>query len=89
MNTAYETIKAAQALGIELTANGEQLHFKAPAGVMTLELKRALRTHKADILYLLALPEPAQPGEEVEQLRREIGEMVRDRAQVERLEAQA
>jgi hypothetical protein len=87
MNTAYETLKAAQALGIEITANGEQLHVKAPAGVMTLELQRALKTHKADILYLLALPEPAQHGAEVEQLRREIGEMVH--AQANRIEAQA
>lgn len=53
MNTAYETLKAAQALGIEVTANGGQLHIKAPAGVMTLELQRALKAHKADILYIL------------------------------------
>lgn len=78
MMTAYETLKAAQALGIEVTANGEQLHIKAPAGVMTLELKRALKVHKAMILYILGLPEPAKPGAEVEQLRREIGEMVRE-----------
>jgi hypothetical protein len=78
--TAYETLKAAQALGIELTANDEQLHIKAPAGVMTLQLQRALKEHKADILHILSLPEPAQPGEELEQLRRKIGEMVREQA---------
>jgi hypothetical protein len=78
MNTASETLKVAQAFGIEVTPNGDKLHIKAPAGVMTLELKRALKEHKEDILFLLSLPEPAKPGEEVEQLRRKIGKMVRD-----------
>jgi len=82
--TAYETMRAAQTLGIELTTDGEQLHVKAPVGVMTLELKRALRTHKAFIMVLLALPEPAKPGAELEQLRREIGVMARDRASQEK-----
>ena len=77
MNTANETLLEAQNLGIEVAANGEQLHIKAPTGVMTLELQGALKAHKADILYLLSLPEPAQSGAEVEQLRHKIGEMVR------------
>ena len=84
MTTAYETMKAAQALGIELSTDGERLHVKAPAGVMTLELQRALKAHKAFIITLLALPEPAKPGAELEQLRREIGEMARDRASQEK-----
>jgi len=79
MISAYETLKAAQALGIEVTANGDHLHVKAPVGVMTLELQWALKAHKVMILYILALPEPAKPGAEVEQLRRKIGEMVRER----------
>jgi hypothetical protein len=49
--------------------------MKAPAGVMTLELKRAMKAHKADTLYLLALPEPAKLGAEVKQPPRKIGEM--------------
>lgn len=77
MSTAHETLLVAQALGIAITAHGEQLRIEAPVGKMTLELKRALKAHKADILYLIALPEPAKPGEEVEQLRHKIGVMVR------------
>ncbi len=42
---------------------------------MTLELKRALKAHKADTLYLLALPEHAKLGAEVKQPRCKIGEM--------------
>lgn len=78
MNTAYETLQAAQAMNITVSADGDQLRIEAPVGKMTLELQRALKAHKADILYLLSLPEAAKPGEEVEQLRRKIGEMVRE-----------
>ncbi len=78
MRTAYETLLVVQALGIAITAHGEQLRIEAPIGTMTFELKRALKEHKEDILYLLSLPEPAQPGAEVEELRRKIGEMVRE-----------
>lgn len=87
MNTAYETLQAAQSLGIELTVNGDQVHVKAPIGVMTLELKRALKAFKVDILLMLMLPEPAQPGVELEELRREIGEMIQaaERARMRRV----
>jgi TubC N-terminal docking domain len=83
MTTAYETLREAQDLGIDIAANDGNLHVKAPAGVMTLELKRALKQHKADILYILALPEPAKPGAELEQLRREIGRMLREQREQE------
>lgn len=76
MITAYETLLEAKELGITVTANGDHLDIEAPAGAMTLELMRSFKEHKADILYLLSLPEPAQPGEEVEQLRRKIDEML-------------
>ena len=78
MITAYETLLEAKGLGITVIANGDHLDIEAPAGVMTLELMRSLKDHKAEILYLLTLPEPAQPGVEVTQLRRKIGEMVRE-----------
>lgn len=77
MSTANETLLQAQSLGISITAENGQLHIEAPAGVLTLQLQRDLKEHKADILYLLSLPEPAQPGAEVEALRRKIGEMVK------------
>jgi hypothetical protein len=87
MISAYDVILEAKDLGITLTANGDHLDIEAPRGAMTLELMRSLKEHKAMILYILALPEPAKPGAEVEQLRREIGEMVR--TQTDRMEVQA
>ncbi len=88
MSTAYETILQAQKLGITIASENGQLQIDAPKGVMTLELMRALKEHKADILYILALPEPTAPGEETAQNRRKIGEMLRAQAS-ERMEAQA
>lgn len=77
-----------QALGIRLaTTSDGDLKINAPKGVLTLDLQRLLKEHKADILYLLSLPEPTAPGEETEQNRRKIGEMVR--AQSDRIEVQA
>ena len=87
MITAHEVMLECHDLGIRLTAEDGQLGIEAPKGSLTLELKYALKAHKADILYLLSLPEPAAPGAEVEQLRRKIGEMVRE--QVTLLEVQA
>lgn len=84
MSSAYETLQEAKAHGIAITAENGHLRIEAPSGALSLELKHALKEHKADILYLLALPEPAQPGLEVEQLRHKIGEMVR--AQAKRME---
>ncbi len=78
MMTAYETLLKAQSLGIAITAENGHLQLEAPVGKMTLELMRSLKEHKEDILFLLSLPEPAKPGEEVEQLRCKIGEMVRE-----------
>ena len=50
MITAYETLLEAKELGITVTANGDYLDIEAPAGVMTLELMRSFKEHKADIL---------------------------------------
>jgi hypothetical protein len=41
-------------LGVELTARGDRLHYKAPAGVMTPEIRDALTAHKPRLLALLA-----------------------------------
>ncbi len=75
MMTARQTLDEALSLGVTLEASGDDLHIKAPIGVMTLELKRALKEHKDIIIYVITLPPPARPGSELEQLRREIGEM--------------
>ena len=76
--TSYELLTHLQQLGVKLTLNDGRLKVHAPKGVLTLDLQRDLKEHKSDILYLLALPEPAKPGAEVEELRRKIGEMVRE-----------
>jgi hypothetical protein len=76
MNSA-ELLAHLQHLGVELTLDDGRLNIHAPKGVLTLDLKRALKEQKSAIINLLMLPEPAQPGTEVEQLRREIGEMAR------------
>ena len=41
-------------LGVELTARGDGLHYKAPAGSLTPEVKAALAAHKAALLATLA-----------------------------------
>ena len=54
-------------LGVELTARGDKLHYKAAAGVLTPEVKAALAAHKAALLATLAGtdgpgPPPADRG---------------------------
>jgi len=41
-------------LGVELTARGDRLHYKAAAGVLTPEVKAALVRHKAALLATTA-----------------------------------
>jgi TubC N-terminal docking domain len=77
MNPALQIIEQARALGIELSVSGDNLHYKAQPGTLTLELKRGLKEYKAAIILILSLPAPARPGEELATLRREIGDMAR------------
>lgn len=63
-----------QSLGVVLTVTGNKLSYKAPKDTFTPELKAALKEHKAEMMLLLALPTPASPGEELEQLRHAIAE---------------
>lgn len=48
-------------LGIVLSARGDRLHWAAPPGAMTPEVKDALATHKPALLRLLSAPGPAGP----------------------------
>ncbi len=55
-------------LGITLSARGDRLHFEAPKGSMTPEIKAALATHKPALLALLSgveqpAPWPPRPAE--------------------------
>jgi hypothetical protein len=57
-------------LGVELSASGERLHYKAPAGALTPEVKAALATHKPALLARLADPpwSPRRPPAVVEEI---------------------
>ena len=39
--------------GVILEPNGDNLHYRAPKGVLTLELRQALVEHKTEVLALL------------------------------------
>jgi hypothetical protein len=51
-------------LGVELSARGDRLHYQAPKGVLTPEIKAALVTHKPALLANLAGPPEAAPEPE-------------------------
>lgn len=61
MNTALDLLSELQSLGIELSASGNRLHVRAPAGVVTYALRERLAAAKPDLLRLLAdgKPEPS------------------------------
>lgn len=49
-----ELLETLQANGVELNPVGDdKLRYRAPSGVVTQEIKEALRSHKADLLVLL------------------------------------
>lgn len=52
--SARELLREVNALGVELTAKGGRLIVRAPAEVVTAELRRKLVTHKSDLLRMLA-----------------------------------
>jgi hypothetical protein len=45
-------------LGVELTAEGKDLCYDAPAGVLTPDLRSAMAALKADLLALMSAPPP-------------------------------
>ena len=54
--TAAETLQRCNRAGIRLTVSGDALDVEAPAGVLTAELRDALRAHKPILLTVLAPP---------------------------------
>jgi len=62
--TATELLTTLRHLGVTLAPDGDQLRVDAPAGVLTDELRQAMRTHKAALLDLVgAVEERAAIGE--------------------------
>lgn len=57
MNTASLLREFADA-GITLTADGDKLHYSAPADAVTPEVRQRLLDHKPELLAALAKPEP-------------------------------
>lgn len=58
MSAARDLLSELQSLGVELSANGDRLHVKAPAGVVTYALRERLTKAKPDLLQLLATNQP-------------------------------
>ena len=52
--SAADTLAAARALGVVLSAAGGELRYVAPAGALSPELRAALVEHKAELLAALA-----------------------------------
>jgi hypothetical protein len=59
--TAVQLWEALRLAGVEFTFTGEVLHYRAPPGVLSDDLRAAMWAHKADLLALLR-PEVAPPG---------------------------
>lgn len=55
--TADILLVTLRSLGVSLSASGDRIKFRAPAGVMTLELRAALATQKPSILATLRVSE--------------------------------
>ena len=55
MNTA-ELLTEVQRRGIQLRAEGASLHYQAPKGTLTADLRAKLKAHKAELLTALEKP---------------------------------
>ncbi len=60
MNTA-ELITEVQRRGIQLRAEGAVLHYQAPKGTLTADLRAKLKAHKAELLDILGKPSNVIP----------------------------
>jgi len=79
MRSAIALVDEFRCRGIELWADGEQLRYRAPAGVLTPEFTIELKEHKAELIRYLTshgrgeiLPVPDQPHYEVSHVQRRI-----------------
>lgn len=79
MRSAIALVDEVRCRGIELWTDGEQLRYRAPAGVLTPEFTIELREHKAELIRYLSshgrdeiLPVPDQPHYEVSHVQRRI-----------------
>lgn len=53
MTEETELLATLEERGIELTPDGDQIHYRAPRGALTHELREAIRLHKPRLLALL------------------------------------
>ncbi|MCP4297555.1 MAG: site-specific DNA-methyltransferase [Proteobacteria bacterium] len=51
--TAEDLLHSLKSSGIELRAEGESLKWRAPKGIMKSELRKSIKKHKAELLFLL------------------------------------
>lgn len=56
--TAATLLQTLHDRGVSLSVSGDRLRYNAPQGAMTEELAQALRTHKHEVMALLAHPAP-------------------------------
>ena len=63
MTTAAQLLTELQALGVTLAADGDRLRFR-PGTAVTPELLARLRTHKAELLAMLARTGDSGDGDE-------------------------
>jgi hypothetical protein len=67
--SAIELLAELDTLGVDLTVDGDTLKIDAPAGVLTDDLRQAIKENKAEIISLLRKLEQAR----VERLLNEYG----------------
>ncbi len=54
--TPFALLDELTELGIELTAAGDEIQYRAPKGCMTEELKTQIRSRKRELLHMLRHP---------------------------------
>src|SRR5262249_27179616 len=57
--TAITLLDEPRTKGVHLTVEGEHLAVDAPRGILTDDVRQAIRQHKAALLALLAMPAAA------------------------------
>ena len=54
--TGGQVLAVLKSRGVVLEPQGDRLHYRAPRGILTPELRQALAEHKAEIMALLRRP---------------------------------